>query len=84
MPCGMSLERFRRHLLTLRDEYLQELEGLLGPRDRSYILHENIREIEGSPTTWFPHGYRAREVEIHLSWDAVASGLRLGALATGA
>ena len=74
MPCGMSLERFRRHLLILREEYLRELTDLLGPRDDSYILCENIREVDGNPTTWFPHSYQAREVEIHLSRDAVEHG----------
>ena len=71
MPCGMSLERFRRHLLTLRDEYLREMENLLGPRDDRYILLADIREVDGGPTTWFPHGYKASEVEVHLSREAV-------------
>ena len=71
MPCGMSLERFRRHLLILREEYLRELTYLLGPRDDSYILPADIREVDGGPTTHFPHGYEAKEVEIHLSREAV-------------
>ena len=70
MSCGLPVERFRRHLLTLREEYLRELERMFGPRDGRYV-RLGIREVDGGPCTWFPHGYKAKEVEIHLSRDAV-------------
>ncbi len=65
-------DQFLAYLLETRNEFIRELEDLLGKRDPDYEILDVIRVAEDSiPCIYFPEGLKIKKIEIRLGSDVI-------------